>query len=94
MNISEWVITFIAFLLILSASLLFRSDFEESNKKAITNLTNAVKQEKENAFAEGQKKYFEGDISFDAYRNCWIKSPWDSKIKPITYVMCDNYKGK
>ncbi len=48
----------------------------------------------EKSYADGQKDYYKKDIRFDAYRNCWIKSPWSNKQDPITYVKCDNYKGK
>ena len=63
-----------------------------NNERSKSNIKKEVQKVMEKAFADGQRKVFEKDISFDSYRNCWVKSPWTDQAKkePITYVKCDN----
>lgn len=69
----------------------------ERDIKNNVNTENLIRSAMEKAYAEGQYDAINGDIrikSINFGRYVWIKSPWNSKAKPVTdTIKIDKYES-
>ena len=63
------------------------------NTKSMKKIEQAIYNDIEGAYAEGQRDAQNGDIRLDLLKNCWIKSPWECGKVPLGKIkLCNEEK--